>query len=396
MSPPPYTVGWVYNLKTIPTSSDARGIIALAVVFPLLAILFVGFKFKIRWKTIGSVGGDDIALAISCGLNIGYSAAAIYQTKWGLGLNAADFPPENAVPFSRTQFAGGPLYCLTVLGFKLSLLISYLRVAGFNRTYATIVWVVMGSVIVCQILFTILLSAGCRPIAKQWDPSIPGTCLNALPIYFALGGTSLGWDLIIIILPFPILRRLHLDWQRKPLTTDETRKQVALLAVFSLGFFVTIVQAIRLTSIAKLATYTDSKGSIQWSAVEINLGVVVACVPTFGPLVKRWGQKVSRGSRSKVSKLAGSSRRKTNETRSRLPADMSRSWKGPTVAEDEIELWTSTNRIVGGASRMQSSAAASENDDDGKQSGSQSLHEQQIRVQRDVTVRLDEIGLQHI
>lgn len=23
------------------------------------------------------------------------------ETKWGLGLNAADFPPENAVPFSR-------------------------------------------------------------------------------------------------------------------------------------------------------------------------------------------------------------------------------------------------------------------------------------------------------
>lgn len=172
--------------------------------------------------------------------------------------------------------------------------------------------------------------------------------------------------------------------------------QVALLAVFSLGFFVTIVQAIRLTSIAKLATYTDSKGSIQWSAVEINLGVVVACVPTFGPLVKRFGQKVSRGSRSKVSRLANSSRRKTNESRSRLPADMTRSWKGPTVAEDEIELWTSTNRIVGGASRIQSSATGSGDDDDGKQSASQSVHEQQIRVQRDVTVRMDDGGIQHV
>ncbi|THZ03652.1 hypothetical protein D6C95_03653 [Aureobasidium pullulans] len=386
MSAPPYTLGWVHNLETVPASSDARGIIALAVVFPLVAVLCVGFKFTIRLRTIGSVGWDDVALAISCGLNIGYSATAIYQTKWGLGLNAADFPPQNAVPFSRTQFAGGPLYCLTVLGFKLSLLISYLRVAGFNRTYATIVWVVIVSVLISQIVFTILLSAGCRPIAKQWDPSIPGKCINALPAYFALGGTSLGWDLIIIILPFPILRRLQLDWQRK----------VALLAVFSLGFFVTIVQAIRLTSIAKLATYTDSKGSIQWSAVEINLGVVVACVPTFGPLVKRFGQKVSRGSRSKVSRLANSSRRKTNESRSRLPADMSRSWKGPTVAEDEIELWTSTNRIVGGASRIQSSATGSGDDDDGKQSASQSVHEQQIRVQRDVTVRMDDGGIQHV
>ncbi|KAH0275192.1 hypothetical protein KCU91_g4753, partial [Aureobasidium melanogenum] len=386
MSAPPYTLGWVHNLETAPSESDARGIIALAVIFPLLAVLCVGLKFRIRIKTIGSVGWDDIALAISCGLNIGYSATAIHQTKWGLGLKAADFPPRNAVPFSRIQFAGGPLYCLTVLGFKLSLLISYLRVAGFNRTYATVVWTVLVSVVISQSLFTILLSVGCQPIAKQWDPSIPGKCLNALPIYFALGGTSLGWDLIIIVLPSPILRRLQLDSHRK----------VALFAVFSLGFFVTIVQAVRLTSIARLATYTDSKGSIQWSAVEINLGVVIACVPTFGPLIKRFGQKVSRGSRSKVSKLANSSRRKTNETRSRVPAEGTRSWKGPTVAEDEIELWTSTNRIVGGASRMQSSATGSDNDEEGKQSAPQSVDEQQIRVQREVTVQHDEAVCQRV
>ncbi|CAC9890118.1 unnamed protein product [Aureobasidium pullulans] len=75
---------------------------------------------------------------------------------------------------------------------------------------------------------------------------------------------------------------------------------------------------------------------------------------------------------------------------------MTRSWKGPTVAEDEIELWTSTNRIVGGASRIQSSATGSGDDDDGKQSASQSVHEQQIRVQRDVTVRMDDGGIQHV
>ncbi|KAI4728928.1 hypothetical protein E4T49_03374 [Aureobasidium sp. EXF-10728] len=386
MSSPPYTLGWVNNLSTAPSESDAQGVIALAAVFPLLAVLCVGIKFRIRLKTIGSIGWDDIILAISCGLNIGYSATAIYQTKWGLGLEAKDFPSKNAVPFSRVQFAGGPIYCLAVLGFKLSLLITYLRVAGFNRIYAIIVWVVIVSVVISQILFTILLSAGCRPIAKQWDPSIPGKCLNALPIYFALGGTSLGWDLIIIVLPFPILRRLQLDLRRK----------LALLAVFSLGFFVTIVQAIRLTSISKLATYTDSKGSIEWSAVEINLGVVVACFSTFGPLITRFGKKVSRGSRSKVSRLANSSRRKTNETRSRLPADMTRSWKVPTVAEDEIELWTSTNRIVGGASRMQSSVTGSDNDEEGKQSSRQSINEQQIRVQHDVTVRHDEAVHQRV
>jgi hypothetical protein len=66
MPAPPYTLGWVYNLETAPSESDARGIIALAVIFPLLAVLCVGLKFRIRIKTIGSVGWDDIALAISC------------------------------------------------------------------------------------------------------------------------------------------------------------------------------------------------------------------------------------------------------------------------------------------------------------------------------------------
>ena len=102
-----------------------------------------------------------------------------------------------------------------MLGFKVSLLGGYLRVAGFNRTYARILYFVLAMVIISQLIFTCLLSFACRPIAKQWNPSIPGTCIDVLPTYFALGGTSLAWDVLIIILPFPILRRLQLDRRNK-------------------------------------------------------------------------------------------------------------------------------------------------------------------------------------
>lgn len=102
-----------------------------------------------------------------------------------------------------------------MLGFKVSLLGGYLQVAGFNRTYAIVLYVVLAVVIVSQLIFTFLLSFACRPIARQWDPSVPGTCINTLPTYFALGGTSLAWDVLIIVLPFPILRRLQLDkWNK--------------------------------------------------------------------------------------------------------------------------------------------------------------------------------------
>lgn len=102
-----------------------------------------------------------------------------------------------------------------MLGFKLSLLAGYLRVAGFNRTYAVTLYIVMALVTASQLVFTFLLSFACTPVAKQWDPSIPGTCIDALSSYFALGGTSLAWDVLIIILPFPILRRLQLNKRNK-------------------------------------------------------------------------------------------------------------------------------------------------------------------------------------
>ena len=65
MAVPPYTLGWVYNLGSVPATSDARGIIALAVVFALVALLSVAFKIGIRLRTIGSVGWDDISIAFS-------------------------------------------------------------------------------------------------------------------------------------------------------------------------------------------------------------------------------------------------------------------------------------------------------------------------------------------
>lgn len=52
-------------------------------------------------------------------------------------------------------------------------------------------------------------------VITEWDPTVEGKCINALPMYFALGGTSLAWDVLIIVMPFPILRRLRLDKRSK-------------------------------------------------------------------------------------------------------------------------------------------------------------------------------------
>ncbi|KAK6436449.1 hypothetical protein LTR95_007367 [Oleoguttula sp. CCFEE 5521] len=299
MSSPRYTTGWVYNLQTVPKSTNAGHLIALASSFSAIALLSIIIRIATKIKILKGIGTDDVAATLAMVLGLVYSALAIYQTRWGLGLHIEDFPPANPVPFSKIQYIGGPIYCLAVLGFKVSLLASYIRVAGFNRTYKIVLMLVMAMVIANQVIYIILLSFACRPIAKQWDPTIPGVCIDQLATYF---GSSLAFDFIIIVLPFPILRRLQLD----------TRKRIGLGALFALGFFITIVQGLRVRTISRLRVYTDSEPIIEWSIIEINIGVLIACVPSFVPMMRSASVRLQSIQKSYHSRNASISKRQSN------------------------------------------------------------------------------------
>lgn len=66
----------------------------------------------------------------------------------------------------------------------------------------------------------------CRPIAKNWDKTISGSCGNTTQAYEAFGIINLLIDLAIVILPMPLLWGLQLP----------VPKKVALTAIFGVGF----------------------------------------------------------------------------------------------------------------------------------------------------------------
>lgn len=65
----------------------------------------------------------------------------------------------------------------------------------------------------------------CRPIAKNWNPALPGTCGSQPSFYFAMGMINLITDAVIIALPIPYLVRLRLA----------LRKKVFAIALLSVG-----------------------------------------------------------------------------------------------------------------------------------------------------------------
>ncbi|GKZ25046.1 hypothetical protein AbraIFM66951_000504 [Aspergillus brasiliensis] len=246
-------MGWVYNLTVPDPHSHVSRVIAICLVFSIAACLAVFLRLYIRIHTKRSAWLDDFAALWSALLAMAYAAVAVAQTRWGLGLDARYFPDQNVVMFSKIQYAGGPIYTLALLGFKVSLLSSYLRIGGFVQAYRVTIIVAIVAV------------------ARQWDTSLPGSCIDTVASYYALAGTSLGFDIIIIALPLPVLLTLQL----------RLRQKIALVGVFALGFFITIIQIIRIFTIKNLKTYTDSQPIVIWSDVEISLGVCPNPYPLY-------------------------------------------------------------------------------------------------------------------
>lgn len=72
---------------------------------------------------------------------------------------------------------------------------------------------------------TLMAFLTCRPFAKNWDPLLPGVCGSTIDALLATSIVNLNVDLIILILPMPMIWRLQMAARRK----------IALTITFGLG-----------------------------------------------------------------------------------------------------------------------------------------------------------------
>ncbi|KAH3907540.1 hypothetical protein HBI56_159650 [Parastagonospora nodorum] len=282
-------MGWTYNTAD-DIANDGPQITAVAIVLTSASLSILLLRMYVRVWMIKAVGADDWTLIFTWIASCGFAVVTIAQTKWGLGLkHLIDMPPQNIYNFGLIQYMGAPFYITSILGFKLSLLFTYLRfmTKGGARN-ATITVIV--ACIAFHISFLLVQVNLCQPVAKQWDPAIlTGKCLPAVPFYTSVASLTILFDVAVMILPFPVLVKSQI----------QKRKKFALLGLLTLGTFITIIQVIRIQTVKNLANYLDSSKLIMWSTVENNLGIIVASIPTLAPLFKYYAEKTQKSSTAK-------------------------------------------------------------------------------------------------
>ncbi|KAK3301753.1 uncharacterized protein B0T15DRAFT_544519 [Chaetomium strumarium] len=271
---------WVDNATPeVDAESQWRMIITICTVLSALSIAVVSMRLWIRHKNHG-LASDDWMAAIAMVFALIYSILCIVQTKYGLGLPLSLRPPENLIPYTRTNYAGRPIYQMGISFFKVALLISYLRLfKGTSHViYRRVVWIAIFLVVAGHLGCSLCLIFACNPVNKSWEPTIPGTCLAPGPSFTAYAVVTIVSDVGVTIIPIPMLLRLKVNIYKK----------LGLIVIFILGIFTTICSIFRYTQIDRIQ-HGDGNSTmlIVWGVIEFNVGNIVSSLPFLAPIFIR-------------------------------------------------------------------------------------------------------------
>lgn len=183
------------------------------------------------------------------------------------------------------------------MAIKTSILVFYLRLARNTQLvlrYAS--WAVL-VVNVSGLVLTALNIFQCRPIQAAWMADFRGgsSCIPLLTKFICAAPVNIVTDLAILALPMPVLTSMRLP----------SRQKTILVLTFTVGVFVTVVDVVRIYYLQRAVSAEPARAptapearfggqadfawnaslSLMWSAVEVNVAMACACVPTLKPLI---------------------------------------------------------------------------------------------------------------
>ncbi|KAL2045122.1 hypothetical protein ABVK25_012213 [Lepraria finkii] len=269
-----------------------------------LAIISVCLRISSRkYFTKAGIWLDDYAICASLAFASGNFVDMMIWVHRGVGRHIELYGLEGVRHFYLGLFVCEILYTMTLCLTKFSILLFYLRV--FVRTTTRIPIAILASIITGWAIAVVVTTIfQCSPVQGFWDKSMNPTCaVNVYAFFIGNAIPNIVTDWALLFLPIPYIRRLH----------QSRAQKIALCGVFGLGGFICIISIVRLYIMATQLFHTASTdvtwlfiGSSTWTAVEVNIGIVSACLPSLRPLlVAMFGDSAftpNRRSGSKTSK----------------------------------------------------------------------------------------------
>ncbi|KAK4549828.1 hypothetical protein LTR36_005129 [Oleoguttula mirabilis] len=323
-----------------------EAVLGVTVIMVVLSSIFVSLRMISRAAIVKKLSLDDYFMMLAWAIAFGLSFSICYGTAWGLGRHETDVPAGWQSTLRKADYAFTVLYQPALMALKTSILAFYLSLPTTSRTFK---WASIATLFVVNaggFALTMVTVFQCRPISATFDSVVPASasCTDIVTIYLSSAPLNLITDFAILFLPMPILTGMRLPRKQK----------IILVVTFSAGFFVAAVDVVRIaylqsaaqTRLAEIASQSHhdngaSRNQVQtdfswyaslsfmWTAIEVNIGIMCACVPGLKPLVSRFMPYLLRDPGDAPSKIGSLS----------LPigtVDMAEAHRIPSVMEDDV------------------------------------------------------------
>ncbi|KAI1387696.1 uncharacterized protein F4822DRAFT_444296 [Hypoxylon trugodes] len=286
---------------SVPVSVSSNFVVCI--LFSSIALFFVILRILARIRTRAKFAFNDYAIFWAMFWSLFLAIDSIVTASYGgVGHHIEEImalAPQILQPMLKTVLIGQFTWALANTGVKLSMIDLYIKLFGTNKRFQSVSYILMSAVGLYCLMVILIAFLLCRPLAFNWDTSIPGGhCGNRNSAFLASGVMNLVLDVAVLILPLPMLWNLNMAMNKK----------ISLMLMFSIGVGIcgfTIWRMVIIYNMNEQDFFYEDGILSTMSNLEPLLGICVACLLVCRPLLIAFGQKIRVVASSAMSRVGG-------------------------------------------------------------------------------------------
>ncbi|CBX96341.1 hypothetical protein IAQ61_001510 [Plenodomus lingam] len=283
----------------LPTTNQAATILGVTISFLFVAFITLCLRLWVRFRD-RLWGWDDAFVLLACLTSIAGDSMVCLMPADGLGLHLWTLDEGHRAAYFRHVYTTNIAYCASSALIKLSIMFQFLRLFAEScpshrscqyRIACRLTWLLIIITTIWGIVFFFIAIFPCRPIEKNWYPSMEGQCFGwgskdpdtFFPMFLGHSVSNSVLDIAVLALPAPFLGMLRLAGKGR----------AGLITLYTLGCIVGAAAIGRM-----IALSINRAGTIPifdmtyyiplvyiFAVLEVNIAIMAASIPIFWPVM---------------------------------------------------------------------------------------------------------------